>query len=189
MMHRNYQMCLILGQSLNNIDEWLTEFQPNKVIEAKTKKGRTLELSSILTNIDNNNKVYYSKLTEEQKKEISPWVLMRYASSAKDYPEAHLITVNLTVNKNFSMLYKHPELQWKLLCSCSTGRNNHTWISPPKKQKKNKIEEALLKIRPLLKDDDLKLIQSMNKKEDLRQYFLDNGMSDAELSEIFENVV
>lgn len=171
---------------------WVDDFfalNPDAVVEVdkKKKKESTLTLAMELPAMDYRNMDFYSDLSAEHKKEISLWVLMRYMSSSQGDAEHHLMMVNDLVNQNFNVISKHPELQWKLLAMCGTKKKQfHPWIAPPKGVKKNKLEQALIDINPLLKDDELELLLKINTAEDFRQYFKENGYDDAVIKELLK---
>src|ERR1700756_3326032 len=140
----------------DSVEDWMSNFfelnsdaiQEEEV--KKKKKESTLTLQMELPAMDFRDMNFYANLSDEHKKEISLWLLMRYMSSSQNNTEYHLMMVNDMVNHNFSSLSKHPELQWKLLAMCGTKRKQfHPWIAPPKGIKKNKLEEAILQFRPL----------------------------------------
>ena len=86
------------------------------------KKSAKIPLRTMLQAIDTNDFDFYSRLDKEQRKAFSPWLAMRYASSASGMAAYHyLIMVNHIVNVDFSVFKKHPELQWKLLAVCGQG--------------------------------------------------------------------
>lgn len=155
-------------------------------IELKKKKS-TLTLDMELPAMDFCNKNFYHDLSEEHKKEIGLWILMRFMSSSQNMPEHHLMMVNDLVNHNFNNLAKHPELQWKLLALCGTGRKQyHPWIPPPKGIKKNKLQEAILQFYPLIRDTELDLLMQINTNEDWTQFFKENGFDDKIIRELLK---
>lgn len=179
---------------MSNVEDWINgfyELNPGAVrhespVKAK-KKESTLSLSSELSAMDMRDKDFYANLSDEHKKEISLWVLMRYMSSARGDAYNHLTTVNDLVNVDFSTIAKHPELQWKLLAICGTNKKQfHDWIPPGKKAKKNKLEEALIGLNSLMKDDELALFQRINTREDFEEYFRANAFDDKTINEIFK---
>jgi hypothetical protein len=179
---------------IDNVSDWLNGFynlNPDaerfeEEVKSK-KKESTLTLAMELPAMDYKDKDFYTNLSEEHKKEISLWILMRYMSSSQSDAELHLSLVNDIVNINFAALAKHPELQWKLLSLCGTGKKQfHPWIPPGKKAKKNRLEEALVSFFPLMKDDDLAMLQQINTKEDFAQFFKDNAFDDKTIKEIFK---
>ncbi len=177
----------------NEINNWIDgfyELNPDAVKEEegkKKKKENTLPLASELNAMDFSDMDFYKNLSDQHKKDISPWVLMRFMSSSQAAPEHHLMIVNDLVNHNFSSLSKHPELQWKLLALCGTSRKQfHPWIAPPKGIKKNKIEEALLSHFPLIRASELDLLQKVNDEESLTEFFIENGYDEKTIKELFK---
>ena len=179
---------------MDNLENWLDGFyelnpEAIQVEEVKQKKKEsTLTLAMELPAMDYRNFDFYRDLSDEHKKEISMWVLMRYMSSSKKNSEYHLMMVNDLVNNNFTSLNKHPELQWKLLALCGTGKTQfHEWVPPPKGAKKNCLEEVILNHYPLIKDDELELLLKINTQFELEQFFKENGYDDKSIKEIFNN--
>jgi len=180
---------------LNNLADWITEFKELNPVSSDTdvsleKKQGTLALDKELMAMDYRDKKFYHNLSPEHKKEISLWVLMRYMSSSAGNADHHLLTVNDLVNHNFGCFAKHPELQWILLSMCGTDKRQfHQWIAAPRGVKKNKLEQALLDLNPLMKQSDIELLQQINSKEAFEEYFKDNGFDDKTIKEILKNKV
>jgi hypothetical protein len=89
-------------------------------------------LSDILNSLDKKDYNVYSKMSEDQKKEFQPFVLMRYLSSVPDNEPSmySLVAVNEYVNKHFWDLSSDKELQSKLLSAAGLGKKSyHQWIS------------------------------------------------------------
>ena len=74
----------------------------------------------LLARIDNKEYNYYSELNEQDQKSIAPLVLMRWLSGVKD--ERQVMLLNEFVNPMVFNIHQHPDLLWKLLCVCSSGR-------------------------------------------------------------------
>jgi len=188
----------------NELENWLDEFHalnPSTIqqVEDTGKKAFKNDLfGDILPALDRRDIKYYSMLTDEQKKDISIWTLTRWMSSIERGAEDQIITVNTIVNENSLALgsqksensfgsNSHKELEWMLLAITGTGkREKHVWPAAPKGIKKNPVEEALLKINPMLKDDELELLQQINSREELERYFKDNAFDDKTIKEIFK---
>lgn len=154
------------------------------------KKESAIPLKAMLEAIDTNDFGFYSRLTPEQQKEFSPWLAMRYASSAQGSMTHHyLLMVNDIVNSRFSDLKNHPDLQWKLLAVCGSGRPTfHPWIAPGKgKRKMSKVMDLLQERYPDLGYDDLELLLLLNSQDDLRELARDMGMEEKEIKELFKN--
>lgn len=177
----------------NELTDWIDGFytlNPDAARHdsAKAKKPAAIPLQLELSAMDNCDMGFYMSLTPEQKKEISLWILMRFMSSSQSSAVQHLTLVNDMVNVNFNIISKHPELQWKLLAVCGTNKKQfHTWIPPGKKAKKNKLEEALISLNPLMKDDELELLQRVNTQADFELYFRENAFDDKTIKEIFKS--
>lgn len=179
----------------DSVENWMSDFfelNPDAVKEEEVKKKKkesTLTLAMELPAMDYRNMDFYENLSDEHKKEISLWVLMRYMSSSQNNAAHHIIMVNDIVNHNYSSLTKHPELQWKLLALCGTKRKQfHPWIAPPRGAKKNKLELEILKHYPLMKNSDLEFLQEINTKADWEEFFRDNGMDDKSIKDLLKDV-
>ena len=128
---------------------------------------KKIDLKSMLGAVDRRNKDFYSQLSDEQKKEFSPFMIMRWTSSikgSKQLQEHYLELTNEFLNKDFSVLYKHKELCWMLASIIGIGRNQfHPWIGVSKKTKKELLTDKLSSLYPSLNQDELKILLS-NKK-------------------------
>jgi len=155
---------------------------------AAKKKTAKVPLREMLNALDKNDFDFYSRLDKEQKKAFSPWLAMRYASSASGDDAYHyLLMVNDLVNVDFSSLKKHPELQWKLLATCGIGHTSyHKYIQPGKKKVKPKLHKFLVELYPTLNEKERDLLLALNDKDDLTQLAKDNGLSDKEIKELFK---
>ncbi len=152
-------------------------------------KKPQIPLADVMLAIDRKRRDWYDGLTDEQVKAFSAWMMMRYASSVQGSNAAsYLFMVNECVNKNFSDLSKHPELQWLLFTLCGSGKKEfHPYIKPPtSRKKKNRIAEWLSELYPLAKSDEVDLMIKLNDKADLKDLALENGMSDKEIKELFK---
>jgi len=152
-------------------------------------KKTNIPLAKMMTAIDRNDFDFYANLTPAEKKAFSPWMAMRYTSSAKGMDAYHyLLMVNDIVNVDFNVLKKHPELQWKLLCVCGKGSNAfHPWIPPGKGNKKvSKLANFLHEMYPTYNRKEIELVQELNSKDDLKQLARDHGMDDKAIKELFK---
>ena len=188
-----------MSNTMDTLENWLDSLRTEPTTadtDAKpAKKAHTLDLfKDILPALDRGDKQYYSKLTEEERKGVSPWILMRWMTSVQndnDQPTS-LIAVNTIVNHNFSHLgakaslgkQGHPELQWKLLAMCGTGTVRRKFIKPGRGQTKSKLEEELGKFYTSLNTEELELVLKLNTPEQLREFFKDNGYDDKTIEEI-----
>ena len=91
-----------------------------------------LDIKRELSAVDLKNYNFYDKLTDEEKKVFSPYILMRYTASVqgdRDIQEWFLERTNEMVNKNHWDLSKnHKSLLWKLFAATGAGVNcYHRW--------------------------------------------------------------
>jgi hypothetical protein len=135
-----------------------------------------LDIKRELNNVDQRNYNFYDKLSDQEKKEFSPYVLMRYISNVQgdaDTADWFLERTNEFVNKNHWALSKnHKPLLWKLFASCGTGVNcYHPYLKANSKEKAIKIEKLLLELYPAMKLEDIKLMAKMMDKKDKDELF------------------
>lgn len=150
-----------------------------------------IPLEKMLRAIDTNDFDFYAKLSEDEKKAFSPWLAMRWASSAKGSSAYHyLLMVNDIVNVQFSSLKNHPELQWKLLAVCGIGKYQgdygHPWVPPGGKRKANKVQKFLQDAYPALSRDEIELWIAINTKDDIRRLAMDRGLDDKDIKELLK---
>jgi hypothetical protein len=135
-----------------------------------------LDIKRELNAVDQKNYEFYDKLTDEERKVFSPYILMRYTSNVqgdRDIQEWFVEMTNECVNKNHWDLSKnHKALLWKLFAATGAGVNcYHPYLAAGKKEKANKIEKLLCEIYPARKLEDIKLLASMMDKKDKEELF------------------
>lgn len=147
-------------------------------------KKYSINLNAMLGAMDIGDGDFYTRLDEDQKKEFSAWLAMRWASSVPGDLET-LRRVNSRVNVKFSNLVNHPELQWRLIASCGTGiKRRHEFIPPPKKQKKNKLIEVMGELFPMLSGAELEILVAITPKEEIKILLQDLGLDNKEIKGI-----
>ena len=134
-----------------------------------------LPIKDILAAIDMDAKSVWKELSEEERKQVSFWLLNRYVSSVngnRDKQELAIFKTNEYYNKNYMDVSKHPQLQWQLLCmSGATGKIEfHPWIGFKKKGESNsKAVKLLEEIYPNMKSDEVELLARLSTKKELKQ--------------------
>ena len=134
-----------------------------------------LPIKDILAAIDMGAKNVWNELNEEERKQVSFWLLNRYISAvqgSRDKMELAVFKTNEYYNKNYMDVSKHPQLQWQLLCnSGNTGKiEYHPWIGFKKKTSdNNKVLKVLEQIYPNMKQDELEMLATMNSKKDIKK--------------------
>jgi len=135
-----------------------------------------LDIKRELAGIDLRNYDFYDRLSDDEKKSFSPYILMRYVSNVdgdRDLQEWFVEMTNELVNKDhWSLSKNHKALLWKLFASCGGGvKAYHPYLKAGGKEKAIKIEKLLLEIYPSMKMSDIKLMASMMTKEDKNELF------------------
>jgi hypothetical protein len=135
-----------------------------------------LDIKRELNAVDQRNYDFYDKLPDDQKKEFSPYVLMRYVASVQgdtDIQEWFLERTNECVNKHHWVLSKnHKALLWKLFAATGAGVNcYHPYLKAGTKEKAVKIEKLLVQIHPSMKLSEIKMLAKMMDKKDKEELF------------------
>ena len=138
-----------------------------------TDYNSPLYIGNEMAAFDRKDRKYYDKFTDEERKQFSTYLMLRYGASVEgsaDLQAYYLMATNERVNKNFFDLNKHPKLQW-LLCttvSPNMGKQKHYWQGAKKKEgSNNKAVKFLTEQFPELKDDEIKLLAEINDRSDL----------------------
>ena len=145
-----------------------------------------LLIKNEMKGFDRKDRDYYDKLTDEQRKKFSTYLMLRWGSTvtgSSDLQAYYLISTNENVNKNFFELGKHPKLQW-LTCttvSPDMGYQNHYWLSTKKRGGNNKVYKFLEKMYPDMKSDELDTLTLINDIKDIKLFAKEMGMSDKEI--------
>jgi hypothetical protein len=135
-----------------------------------------LDIKRELNAVDLKNYDFYDKLTDEEKKEFSPYVLMRYVANVQGDPDIQAWFLEMTnelVNKNHWDLSKnHKALLWKLFAACGAGVTcYHPYLKANTKEKAVKIEKLLAELHPSMKMDEIKMLAKMMTKADKEELF------------------
>ena len=74
------------------------------------------------------------------------------------------------------------------MCLAGSGKVQfHPFVKVPKaKRKKDKVEELIRELFPLLKNDEIELFLKMNSASELKELALESGVDDKTIKEIFK---
>ena len=145
--------------------------------------------------IDKRDFEWYNSLNEEEKKSLSMFVLMRYASSTDsktpEINEHYLSNVNDDVNVHFNAIVKHPELQFRLMQRAGIGANQfHKWIKPCKRNKAKKANSLMsaffLEMHPHLNDYEVAILIDNHTKEELTAMLENYGVQKKKIKDYFK---
>jgi len=137
-----------------------------------------LPLKDVLAAIDMGAKEVWDELSDEHRKQVSFYLLNRYASVVKGKREAQELAVfktNEYYNKHYFTLAKHQKLMWQLLCMTQSAEkkiNYHEWIGYKKKGTDNnsKMGKELERIFPNMKTDEIAMLTKLNTKKEIEKY-------------------
>ena len=141
-----------------------------------------LPVKDILAAIDMGAKNVWDELNDDERKQVSFWLLNRYVSSVKgdrDKQELSVFKTNEYYNKNYMETSKHQKLQWQLLCM--SGATNkieyHPWIGFKKKtQDNNKLVKVLEQVYPNMKQDEVEILAKLSTKKEIAQLAEDHSI-------------
>ena len=153
----------------------------------KPKKQAKLPIKDVLSAVDRRDYDFYQNLDQDQKKEFSPYVLMRYMSNVNgdtDTQEWFLERTNEMINKNHWILSKnHKPLLWKLYAGVGAGMNAfHPYLAMAKTEL-NKFEKLVAELNPSMKLEDVKFLSSMMTDSDKEELFDNMGFDKSQRSE------
>lgn len=147
-----------------------------------------LELGPILNALDKADFKFYSKLSEEHKKQYSPYILLHLMSSLTDQNKMvayAVLAANDLVNIGFWNYSNHPELLHLLLCLTGIkGKQYRPWISTKKSKKSGIVDSWLLEQYPMVNDDELDIIKSSYDLASWTKLVKSSGISDKEVKEL-----
>ena len=135
-----------------------------------------LDIKRELNSVDRKVYDFYDNLSDQEKKEFSPYILMRYVSNVQgdnDIQEWFIEMTNELVNKHHWVLSKnHKALLWKLFAATGAGVTcYHPYLKGASKEKAVKIEKLLCDLYPAMKMAEIKMLAKSMTKEDKIELF------------------
>ena len=158
------------------------------------------DLFEALAAIDRKDYGYYDRLTEEQKKKFTPFMLIKWTSAIKANSKLqsyYVLATNDFANRHLfnENVIKHPKLQWLMLCTVGLGTKQfHQWIPQirdavsklKEKPKLDEISEYYTKLYPstdkaLIKEISNTVVKDYSRKQFLAQEFPSMKMDEIEV--------
>lgn len=140
-----------------------------------------LNIFDILSKLNNKDYQYYSELSDIDKKQLAPLVLMRWLSGTKS--DEQIIILNQCANPYMFSLYKHPDLLWKLMCiSTSGGFKRYKWMKSNTKSTSKAID--VIKKYYKYSDDQANQVRHLLSKEDVFEMARDLGYDKPQLASL-----
>lgn len=98
---------------------------------------RKLDIFKVLNAADAKNTAFYVLLTDEERKELQPFLVARWMSGTFNAGQIYLI--NEFVNPYMFSLTSHKQLLWQLLTVCNVGKSQrYSWNKLPAKRESGK---------------------------------------------------
>ncbi len=154
--------------------------------KSKRDYNDPLAIHNELAAIDRKDYTYYDQLTEDQKKEFSPYILMRWCSTVEgnnDISKYYAIATNEFSNLNFFSLSRHKKLQWLIICTVSpnVGKQRHYWLGANKGKGSSALKNMLMEQLPNTKENDIDLILKLRTKEEIKEWLKQCGKEEKKL--------
>ena len=155
-------------------------------------KSSPLYIGNEMAAYDRKDREYYDKFTDEERKQFSTYLMLRYGASVggnKDLQAYYLMATNKFVNKYFFDLNKHTKLQWLMCTTVSPNMGNqfHYWLAAKKKEGKstNKLRKVVASLYPNMKSDEMDIFMSMNTEKEIKEYCKELGWTDDRIKSDF----
>ena len=157
------------------------------------------DLFDALTALDKKDYGYYDRLSEEQKRKFSPYMMLMWASMVKGSKELESYYVQSTshyANKYVfnESISNHPKLQWLMLCSASPGigKQMRQWIPNigpsivklKTKAKVSDVKDYFKKVYPGATQSEVDQVAKTFVAEQNRKTYLASIYKDMKLSDI-----
>lgn len=148
------------------------------------------DLFQALAALDKKDYGYFDTLTEEQQSKFSPFMLIQWMSSvnkSSDIQGYYVRSTEYHANKHMfnEYVYKHPKLQWQMLCAVSPGLGTarHSWIpqlgikvsSLREKANKTDTKTYFQKIYPGVNNNDIEMLSEVFVQEQNKKVYIANN--------------
>lgn len=140
--------------------------------KGKQDSNSPLAIWNEMSALDKKDYTFYDRLTDEEKKIFSPYILLRWAASVQGGDELskyYVMAANTFSNQNFWDLSKDKKIGWLSLCAISPGlgKQKHYWLGANKRDSINPLKKLLLELLPMSKTSDIDLILKIKSKEEI----------------------
>lgn len=161
--------------------------------------NQDFNLFEALAALDKKDYGYYDRLSPEQQKKFSPYMMIQWLCSVKgsgDVQAYYLQSTEYHANKYFfnENIQKNPKLAWLMLCAASPGigKQYRQWVPSIKEKvislkepaKHKDIKEYFQKIYPKVNDGDLTELSTVFVEQQKRKVFLAQQFPNMKYDEI-----
>jgi hypothetical protein len=143
--------------------------------KSKRDYNDPLSIWNIMAAADKKDYDYYDRLNDDQKKEFSPYLIMRWFSNVDgngDISKYYIIAVNEFVNNCLWDISKHKKLSWLCICfsSPNVGKQKHGWLGAAKGKKTNTLKNKIMELLPNTKESDIDLLMKVHTTEEIKEW-------------------
>jgi hypothetical protein len=162
-------------------------------------ENQDLDLFDALLALDKKDYDYYDRLSDEQKKKFSHFMMIQWMSCIKantELTQYYVMSSNEAANKHMfnEHVMKHHKLQWLMLCAGSPGygKQFHQYLPQLKKKvslleepaNQKDIAEYFKKIYSNATDSDIKLMASVYTTEQRKKNYIAKQYPNMKFSDI-----
>ena len=99
-----------------------------------------MNIQHVLSRVTAGDYDFFLNMTEEEVKELSPYVLTLWLRGANENRDAHVLLTDAVVNSKLFSLSRHPKLLYLLCCYANSGmgRTRYSFINDKKETTGNK---------------------------------------------------
>lgn len=157
----------------------------------KIDKNKKLIIWEVCNSVDERDINFYDNLSDEQKKSLTMYPLLRWVSSVDSrnvFMLEYYIQMSNEVNEHFWELQKYPDLIWKMLANCGVGsKQKHKWIPKSKNISKTpKIDELLFILYPEANYEEIGIVRNKLNKEKFETLMSEFGIQKSEIKKYRE---
>ena len=147
-----------------------------------------LPIKDILAAVDMGAMNIWDELSDEEKKQVSFYLLNRYVSSVSgsaDVQKLAILYTNEYFNKHYLLFSKNPKIMWITLCALGKRLHNKIKFHPyigfktdtlSLDKQKQHYRKKLRELYPSAKSVDIDSYVIIESNENIKQLILDHGM-------------
>lgn len=131
-------------------------------------KERSLDIFELLPKIDQKDLHIWEKLSDEQRKEFSPLVVLKWLRGTDNLTQLEFL--NELVNPVIFTLGQEKEFILKLMAICTFGgRKRYSWLSTKSNKKKSTLKiDMIMNYNHISKRESMEVVSLYNEEEILQ---------------------
>lgn len=128
-----------------------------------------MNIHHVLSRVNAGDFDFFLKMTDDEVKELSPYVLALWLRGANDNRAEHTIMTNEFMNTKLFTLSKHPKLLYLLACYANSGMGNtrYSFIGDKKEGKPKRTKLVMREFQ--CTENSAKLYEKLLTEEDFKE--------------------